>query len=81
MWQRIGGYVGNFWDLRGCRMVWMGPSRSQVAFWRLFLQSAFKRKPTGKSTGGHMGSTQGLQEDVKSSFEGFEGVRVGEKGI
>jgi len=35
-------------------MVWMGPRRSQVAFWRLFPHSAFKRNPTGrhrKSTG------------------------------
>ena len=80
MWQRIGGDGGRFLDVRGCRMVWMGPRRSQVAFWRLFQNSAFKRKPTGKSTGGHKGSTGGLQEDAESSFEGFEGVRVGGKG-
>ena len=52
-----------------------------MALWRLFLQSDFKRKPTGKSTGGCRGSTGGLHEDAKSSFEGFEGVRVGGKGI
>ena len=51
----------------------MGPRRSQVAFWRPFPQSIFKRKPTRKSTGG-------LQEDDKSSFEGFESGRVDGKG-
>jgi len=58
----------------------MGPRRSRVAFWRLLSQSAFKRKPARKSTGGHKGSTRGLQEDVESSFKGFKGVRVGGKG-
>ena len=57
-----------------------GPRRSQVAFWRLFPQSTLKRKPTGKYTSGHRGSTEGLQEDIESSFEGFKGVRVGGKG-
>jgi len=42
-------------------MVWMGPRRSQVAFWRLFPHSAFKRKPTRKSTEGHMKSIGGKQ--------------------
>ena len=59
MWQQIGGVGEWFWDLRGCRMVWMGPRRSQEAFWRPFPHSAFKRKPTGKSTGGHRKSTGG----------------------
>ena len=59
----------------------MGGRRSRVAFWRLFPHLAFKRKPTGKSIGGHKGSTRGLQEDAESSFEGFEGVGVGGKGI
>jgi len=36
-------------------MVWMGLGRSQVAFWRLFPYSAFKRKPIGKSTRGKQG--------------------------
>lgn len=56
-------------------MVWMDPRRSQVAFWRLFPNLAFKRKPTGKFTGGHMKSTggkehstRGLQEEAKSIF-------------
>ena len=49
-------------------------------FWRLFLQSDLKKTPTRKSTGGCRGSTGGLQEDARSSFEGFEGVRVGGKG-
>jgi len=40
----------------------MGSRRSEVAFWRLFPHLEFKRKPTGKSTGGHWGSTRGLQE-------------------
>jgi len=40
-------------------MVWMGPRRSQMAFWRLFPKSAFRRKPIGKSTGGHKKSTVG----------------------
>jgi len=40
-------------------MVWLGPRRSQVAFWRPFPNSAFERKPTGKSTGGHRKSTGG----------------------
>ena len=30
-----------------------------MAFWRLFPNSAFKRKPIGKSTGGHKKSTGG----------------------
>jgi len=30
-----------------------------VALWRLFPYSAFKRKPTRKSTGGHKKSTGG----------------------
>ena len=51
-----------------------------MAFWRLSLQSDFKWTPTGKSIGGYRGSTGGLQEDAESSFEGFEGVRVGGKG-
>jgi len=59
MWKQIGGDGGRFWDLRGSRMVWMGPRRPQVAFQRLFPNSAFKRKPTGKSTGGHRKSTGG----------------------
>ena len=74
-------------DLRGCRMVWLGPMQSQVAFWMLFTHSAFKRKPTGKSIGGHRKSTRGKQgtkggpqEEAESSFHYFEGVRVGEKG-
>ena len=58
----------------------MDPRRSWVGFWRLFPHSAFKRKPTRKSTGGHRGSTGGLQEDAKRCFDSFEGVRVGEKG-
>jgi len=37
----------------------MGPRRSQVAFWRLFPNAAFKRKPTRKSTRGHKKSTRG----------------------
>ena len=60
-------------------MVWVGPRRSRVTFWRLFPHLAFKRKPTGKSTGGHRGSTGGLQEEAKSSFHCFEHVRVGGK--
>ena len=59
MWQRIGGVGGWFWDLRGYRMVWLGPRRSQVAFWMLFPHSAFKRRLTGKSTGEHKKSTGG----------------------
>ena len=73
--------------MRGCRMVWMGPRRSQVAFWRLFAHSAFKRKPTGKSTGRHRKFTGGkqetiggLQEEAERNFYYFEGVRVGGKG-
>lgn len=80
MWQQLGGDGRRFWDLRRCRMVWMSPRRSQVAFWRLFPQSDFKRKPTGKSTGSCRGSTGGLQEDAERCSEGFEGVRVGGKG-
>jgi len=60
MWKRIGGVEGKLWGLRRCRMVWMGPRRFQVAFWRLFPHSVFKRKPTGKSSGGHRGSIRGL---------------------
>jgi len=30
----------------------MGPRWFQVALWRVFQNSAFKRKPTEKSTGG-----------------------------
>ena len=60
--------------------MWMGPRRSQVAFWKLFLQSDFKKTPTGKSIGGCRGSTEGLQEDAKRNFEGYEGVRMGGKG-
>jgi len=59
MWQWIGGTGGWFWDLIGCRMLWMGPRRSQVGFWRLFPNWALKRKPTRKSTGGHVKSTKG----------------------
>jgi len=61
-------------------MVWMAPRTSQVAFWRLFPQSHFKKKPTGKYTGGCRGSTGGLQEDAYNSFGRFRGVRVGGKG-
>lgn len=61
-------------------MVCMGPRRSQVAFWRIFPQSDFKRKPTGKSIGGCRGSIGGLQEDAERIFEGFKGVRVGGNG-
>ena len=57
-------------------MVWMGPRRSQVAFWSFFPQSDFKKKPTGKSTGG----CRDLQEDAESSFGGFEGGKVDGKG-
>ena len=60
-------------------MVWMGPRRSQVAFWRIFPHSAFKRKHTGKSIGGHRGSTRGLQEEAENIFHGCEGMRVGGK--
>jgi len=38
-------------------MVWMGARRSYVTFWRLFPHSAFKRKPTGKTTRGHRKTT------------------------
>jgi len=51
-----------------------------VAFWRLFPHTAFKIKPTGKSTGGHRRSTRGLQEEAENSFHYFEGIRVGGKG-
>ena len=52
-----------------------------MAFWNFFTHSTFKRKLTGKTTRGHRGSTGGLHEDTESSFECFEGVRVGGKGI
>ena len=51
-----------------------------MAFWRIFPQSDFKKKPTGKSTGGRTGSIGGLQDDAESSFQGFEAMRVGGKG-
>jgi len=70
VWQRIGGLEGQFWDLRGCRMVWMGPRRSQGSFWRFFPHSAFKRKPIGKSTGGHRKSTGGKQGNYKRPTRG-----------
>ena len=67
-------------------MVWIGPKRSQVAFWRIFPHSDFKRNPIGKSTGGHrkstggkQGTTGGLQE-AERSFHCFEDVREGGKG-
>ena len=51
-------------------MVWMGPRRSQVAFWRLSPHSAFKRKLTGKSTGGHKKSTGGKTTFYRRSTRG-----------
>jgi len=70
MWQRISGVGGWLWDLRGCRMVWMGPRRSQVASWILFPYWAFKRNPTRKSTGGHRKSTEGKQGHYKRPTRG-----------
>lgn len=64
--------------------MWMDPRRSPVAFWRLSLQSDFKKSLTEKSTGGYWESTRGLQEDlqedVKSIFGRFEDGKVGGKG-
>ena len=58
-----------------------------MAFWKIFPHSAFKRKPIGKTIGGHRKlheenkeTTRGLQEEAERSFHYFEGVRVGEKG-
>ena len=44
--------------------MWMGPRRPLVTFWRLSLESDFKKSPTGISTGGCRGSIGGLQEDL-----------------
>ena len=60
--------------------MWIGPRRPLVAFWRLVLQSDFKKKPTGKSTRGCRGFIGGLQEDSQRNFGGFEGGKVGGKG-
>ena len=58
-----------------------------MAFWRLFPHSAFKRKPTEKTTGDtrklqeeNRETIGGLQEEAKRDFRCFEGVRVGGKG-
>ena len=39
-----------------------------MAFWRLFPKSAFKRKPTGKSTGGHKKSIGGKKNILQEAY-------------
>jgi len=41
-----------------------------VAFWRLFPHSAFKRKPTRKTTEGHKKSTGGKQGNYRRPIGG-----------
>ena len=68
-WQQIGGVETRFLDLRGCRMVFLSPRRSQVAFWRLLSHSDFKRKPTGKSTKGHRKYIGGKTTFYKEAYK------------
>jgi len=48
-------------DLQRCRKVWRGPRRPLASFWKLSLQSDFKKSLTGNYTGGYRGSTRGFQ--------------------
>ena len=68
-------------------MVWLGPRKSQVAFWRLFHTQPSKeslqenlQEDRGNLQEEKQRSTRSLQEDAESSFDYFEGVRVGGKG-